>query len=185
MTAEGDCMSDPLLISEEFVFVIDTNSSSDFGSHLCAYCTGLCDEDTHSTGCSNMFYMEMELDDDGEETALDKNPFSESVVDKEMGDVVSPWGIWLNRNWGQDDEGNFAKLTPENYGTYTFPAPFSIGIFFGVEPTIEQIEIIKERAAKFFAKMWPNMEENLDKKPVEIEGFRLIKHTKYGEERPL
>ena len=49
----------------------------------------------------------------------------------------------------------------------------------------EQIEIIKERAVAFFVKMWPKMKENEDKKSVQIEGFRLIKHTKYGEERPL
>lgn len=178
-------MAEPILISEEFTLVIDTDGYvDDFGSHLCAYCTGFCDEESN-TGCSDMFYMEMGLDDDAHETALDKNLFRDSIVDKEMGDVISPWISWLSRNWGSDEEGNFAKLTPDNYGTYTFPAPFSIGIFFDVEPTIEQIKIIKERAVAFFVKMWPKMKENEDKKPVQIEGFRLIKHTKYGEERSL
>jgi len=186
-TIEG-IMSDPILISEDVFFVIDTDSHvDDFVSHLVAYCTGLTNEEDEDNGCSNMFYMEMDIEDDEEGTAFDKNPFNEYIVDKPTGSegAYSPWGFWLSRTWGENEKGDYAKLTPDNCNEYGFPAPFSCCIFFDVEPTIEQIEIIKERAEKFFVKMWPNMKENTSGKEVKIEGFRLIQHKKYGEEKSL
>lgn len=178
-------MSEPILISEKYILVIDTNSHvGEFGSQLCAYCTGFDDE--HSDpGYANMFYMEMELEDDEEGLALDKNPFGDSILEEDDGEGTFAWSYWLSRNWGMDEQGNFARITPDNYGNYSYPAPFSLGIFFAVEPTIEQIQIIKDRAAKFFTAMWPKMKENEDKSEVTIEGFRLIRHTKYGEEKSL
>ena len=178
-------MPEPLLISEKYMLVIDTDSHvGEFGSQLCAYCTGFGDEDC-DPGYSNMFYLEMDIEDDGEELAIEKNPFSESILEEECSEGTYAWSYWLSRNWGMDDQGNFGRITPENYGNYSYPAPFSFAIFFAAEPTIEQVQIVKERAAKFFTEIWPKTKENEDQKEVKIEGFRLIKHTKYGEEKSL
>jgi len=178
-------MSEPILISEKYMLVIDTDSHvGEFGSQLCAYCTGFDDEDG-DPGYANMFYMEMGLEDEGDELALEKNPFKDSIVEENDGEGSFAWSYWLSRNWGTDDRGNFGRITQDNYGNYSYPAPFSFAILFWVEPTIEQVKIIKERAVKFFAEMWPEAKENYAQKEVKIEGFRLIKHTKYGEEKSL
>jgi len=178
-------MSEPILISEKYMLIIDTDCHvGEFGSELCAYCTGFNDEDS-DPGYSNMFYMEMGIDDDGDELASEKNPFNGSIIEEDDGEGSFAWSYWLSRNWGMDEQGNFARLTPENYGNYSYPAPFSFAIFFGVEPTMEQVQIIKERAAKFFIEMWPKAKENENQREVKIEGFRLIRHTKYGEEKSL
>lgn len=186
-------MSEPILISEKYMLVIDTDFHVDeFGSQLCAYCTGFNDEYS-DPGYSDMFYMEMGIDDGADDflLAIEKNPFNGSVIQEAVegpsytleGD--KSWGYWLSRNWGIDERGNFGRINKDNYGNYSYPAPFSFAIFFGVEPTLEQVQIIKERAAKFFNEVWPKAKENEDKRKVKIEGFRLIKHTKYGEEKCL
>jgi hypothetical protein len=178
-------MTEPILISEKYMFVIDTDSYvEEFGSQLCSYCTGF-DDECSDSGYAHMFYMEMGLEDDEDELSIDKNPFKGSIEEENGEDGSSAWNYWFNRNWGIDDQGNFGRITPENYGNYTYPAPFSLVIFFESEPTDEQIQIIKGRATKFFSEIWPKSKENEDQKKVEIEGFRLIKHTKYGEEKFL
>lgn len=178
-------MNEPVLISEKYMLVIDTDSNcSEFGSALCAYCTGFDDENA-SVGYADLFYLEMDIDDDGEEMAIEKNPFNGYILEEEMADGTSAWSYWLNRNWGIDEKGNAARITPENYGNYIHPAPYSLAIFFDIEPTEQQVQIVKERATKFFAEMWPKAKENEQKKMTKIEGFRLIKHAKYGEEKTL
>ena len=82
----------------------------------------------------------------------------------------------MNKKYGYNAEGNYALLTEENFEDYNFPAPLSVGIFFEEKPEDEQIQIIKQRALKFFENIWES------KKPVVIEGFRLIIHTKYGQD---
>lgn len=195
-------MSDSILISEEYILVIDTNTNAQFSKALCAYCTGYgsevgdlkedCGGDLEQQ-MSDMFYMEMGLEDDDSpkgRVALQKSPFYESIVDHrdEYGDY-SPCSIWLNRNYGCNEAGEFAKLTDENFSDYDQPAPCSVGIFFGVEPSTDQIKIIKERAVKFFKEMWPKLTGNkalgISSQQVEVEGFRLISHKKYGEEKEI
>ena len=67
-------------------------------------------------------------------------------------------------------------MTEENYGDYNFPAPFSVGIFFGQEPTQEQLDLLKKRSKEFF---------NISDIKANVEGFRLIKYTKYAEEKNI
>lgn len=189
---------DPILISEEYILVIDTNAdSTEFSQHLCAYCTGLMgevgdevDEDCFEQKMSDMFYMEMGIDDDESskgKIALQKNPFYEVIEDRKDEDGnYFPYCVWLSRTYGSNENGQYAKLDESNYGEFDLPAPFSTGIFFGVEPTDELIKIIKERAVKFFKDQWgPLLEKIGAKNEVNVEGFRLISHKKYGEEREL
>lgn len=176
-----------MLINEEFILVIDTDSESlDFAHKLCAYCTGFTREDDTDQQFSDMFYMENGIEDDDSpkgKTCDQKNIFYESITDrKDESEVYSPCCVWLNRNYGCHIETNeYAKITEENYADYDLPAPFSVGIFFEVEPTAEQIKIIKERSVKFFADVW----QKISGKKVTVEGFRLIVHKKIGEEREI
>lgn len=158
-------MNNRILISEDYIFVVDTDSfSEDFVDHLTSYCTGFNAET----------YNEMKYIDLFQEQ-FDQNPFKDLIENKELGDILSPCCIWLNRNYGTDEDGNFAKLTEENYQNFNFPAPFSVGIFMN-EPTEEQINLIKTRTKEFFEIYEPK---------VNLEGFRLIKHVKYAEEKDL
>jgi len=181
-------MSEPLLISEEYVLVIDTDQyAGHFLEDLAAYCTGFVGECEKGRACSDLFYMEMGIDDDGwpkGKLADEKNPFHGFVGDRqdEVG-YWSPCSLWLSRTHGTDGNGNYAVLTEENYDIYKYPAPLSVGIFFDVRPTDFQIELIRDRAAKFFESVYPKMDKD-DSKPsqVKLEGLRLICHKKYAEE---
>lgn len=158
-------MSEPILISEDYIFVIDTDSfSEDFVDHLTAYCTGFNSETYNEMKYIDLFQEKFEI-----------NPFEELIESRELGDILSPCSIWLNRNYGVNEDGDVAKLTKDNYEKFSFPAPFSVGIFMN-EPTEEQINLIKTRTKEFF---------DLYEPKVNLEGFRLIKHTKYAEEKDL
>lgn len=175
-----------MLIDEEFIVVIDTDSESlDFAHKLCAYCTGFNREDDADRQFSDMFYMETGIEDDDSpkgKTCDQKNIFYESIIDHKEEDVYSPCCVWLSRNYGCHIQTNeYAKITKENYVDYDMPAPFSVGIFFGVEPTAEQIKIIKERSVNFFTNVW----QKLSGKKITVEGFRLIIHRKFGEEKEI
>jgi len=174
-----------ILISEEYSFLIDVNCETySFAKKLCAYCTGFSSEDETDQKFSDMFYMENGIEDDESikgKTCLQKNPFYGSIADrKDENDVLSPCSVWLNRNYGCNELGEIAKLTDENYSDYDLPAPASVGIFFDVEPTEDQIKIIKERAVKFFD-IWQKMTNE----KVIVEGFRMISHKKFGEEKEI
>lgn len=176
----------PILISEEYSFIIDTNAESyDFAKKLCAYCTGFLSEDESNQKFSDIFYTEMSLEDDDSprgRVSDEKNPFFNCIIDRrDSSDVFSPCSVWLSRDYGSNEEGEYSKITADNYSDYELPAPFSVGIFFDVEPTAEQIGIIKDRAVKFFSEMWLE----ISKETVKVEGFRLISHKKYGEEKDL
>lgn len=162
-------MSDPILISENYVLVIDTNNESyDFVQKLCAYCTGFYSEKETDLQYCDMFFEETNYDDK-------ENPFRDFIGDQlsEEG-VYSPCSVWLNKNHGSNEAGEYAKLTETNYDEYDYPAPFSMGIFFDQEPTEKHIKIIKERSVKFFKEVW--------KEKIEVEGFRVISYKKYAEE---
>ena len=171
-------MGDAILLSKEFILVIDTNSPScDFFSSLCAYCTGFDQESATDHSMVDKFYEEMDIEEGvSVSNNYSKNPFYDFVIDKinHEGDY-SPCSIWLNKRYGCNEKGEYSLLSEENYNNYSFPAPMSVGIFFDQEPEAENIDLIKKRARQFFQNFW-------SKSVVEVEGIRLIVHTKYGEE---
>ena len=174
-------MSEPVLLYKEFIFVIDTNSHKhDFCKELVAYCTGFVHEGSVTSKYSEAFYDEMNLCDETSKGlfAEDKNPFSGYIVDREddCGEL-SPCCVLLNKNYAINDEGDAKQLEEANYDEYCYPAPFSVGIFFDKYPEQSQIEILKSRAIKFFKEVWIWPHGS-----VGIEGFRIIVHSKYGEE---
>jgi len=176
-------MSDPILISTEYILVVDTDSFSDpFAKKLCAYCTGFLDETESGLEFSDLYYLEEGIEDDESpkgKVADEKNPFYGFInqhLDEEH--IYSPCCTWLNKRYGYNTNGEYAILTEENYDNYNFPAPLSVGIFFDVPPNSDHISKIKERSLAFFDKFW----FEITGKRVTIEGFRLIIHTKYAEE---
>lgn len=173
-------------ISEEFILVIDTDSDThSFYKQFGAYCTGLVSEEETDFQYSDLFYLELNIEDDVKKTAIEKNPFYGLIYDRqdETGSW-SPYSVWPSRIFGMHDASqeepvfNYSRLTENNYHLYDQPAPFSIGIFFDYKPETELVEIIKERAVRFF-------NEHCSLKNVGIEGFRLISHEKFAEEYAL
>lgn len=153
-----------VLMEENFIFVVDTNSFVDsLINAFSAFCTGFSHESYLDQ--TNFILFDQEFPE---------NPFQDYIVDRELDTGYSPCCVWLNRKWGIDSNGNYEQLTEENYSKYENPAPFSIGIFFGIEPTKEQVLILKDRAKIF-----------LDQYKIKIEGFRLIKHSRFAEESNL
>ena len=180
--------NNPVLISTEYTVIVDTDSVSyDFAKPLCAYCTGVVDEEDEGRELSDLYYAEQGIEDDESprgRVADEKNPFYGFVAQRlDQDTVYSPCSVWLNKNYGCNASGKFARLTEKNYDEYNFPAPLSVGIFFDVEPKPEHIQTIKERATKFFDKVWPKLKDGSS--PVKVEGFRIIVHTKYGEEKTI
>jgi hypothetical protein len=176
-------MNREVLLSTEYIFVIDTDSYSDhFAKKLCAYCTGFHDEKNNGREMSDVFYIEENIKDDDSpkgKVAEEKNIFQGFVSNRlDEDQIFSPCCVWLNRRYGYNAEGKYALLTRNNYQEYNFPAPLSVGIFFDQHPQREHIAKIKQRAFKFFREVW---KKNNPKSPlVKVEGFRLIRHTKYG-----
>ena len=174
-----------MLISKEYTLVIDTNSyAHKFYKELCAYCTGMIDETNEAKDYSDMFFEDFDLDDDNNHVAEEKSIFYDLISSKidDVG-IYSPCCVWLNKRYGINPEGEYTLLSSDNYEEYNFPAPLSVGIFFDVEPTEQSVLIIKQRAEKFFKEIWSNKFPG--NKPVSIEGYRLITHTKHGEETEL
>lgn len=173
----------PVLISKEYILVIDTNSFSDsFAKDLCAYCTGFADEKENGINYANLFYRDQFIEDDESpkgKVAEEKNIFYGIMGNKLDEDgIYSPCSIWLNDKYGYNADGECALLNEENYDEFNFPAPLSVGLFFDDIPDENQIQLIKSRAFKFFEEVYPKINQD---KQVKVEGFRLITHTKYGE----
>ena len=167
-------MSDPIFLYKEYILAIDTDRYAfDFLRKLVAYCTGYSYESSISTEYSDIFYNDLEIDGLAKE---EKNPFYGYIIDREdeLG-ALSPCCLLLNKKYGINDSGGYAVLDQDNFDQYSSPAPFSVGIFFDQEPLSEQIDLIKNRARNFFKKIWKS-------DTVNIEGFRLIIHSKYAEE---
>lgn len=177
-------MDNSVLLSTEYILVIDTDYYAyDFANQLTAYCTGVTDDEDTGKSFADLFYSEMHIDDDESprgKTAEEKNQFHEFVTHRSEDNYFTPCSVWLNKKYGCNDDGKYAVLTQENYDEYSMPAPFSVGIFFGTEPTSELIQIIKVRSKKFFSEKY-----SIENKRVNIEGFRLIVHTRYGKELSL
>ena len=170
-------MSEPILLSKEHIVVIDTNTPSfDFVRLLCAYCTGYEHEANKLQEMSELFYEETKLEG--------KNPFDGFIEDRlDDENFYSPCSVMLNKKYGCDGNGNYAVLEQSNFSNFNYPAPLSVGIFFAEDPTVEQLQIIKSRALKFFEKVWPK--KSGSDQQVKFEGMRLITQTKYGEEKIL
>ena len=179
-------MNNPILISTEYTLVVDTDMYSEcFAKKLCAYCTGFVDETESDLDFADLFYLDEGIEDDKSsmgKVAEEKNLFYSIISQRFDEDQnYSPCCIWLNKRYGYNASGNYALLTEENYDEYNFPAPLSVGIFFEFEPDSYHISKIKERAVKFFDDVWLKFSG----KKVTIEGFRLIVHNKYAEEKTL
>jgi hypothetical protein len=178
-------MSESILISTEYTLVIHTDGFSDaFAKKLCAYCTGFVDETDTDLEFSDLYYLEENIEDDESpkgRVADEKNPFYGFVGQRlDEDQIYSPCCVWLNKRYGYNANGEYAVLTEKNFDEYNFPAPLSVGIFFDMAPEPEHISKIKERAVKFFEKVWPKLNDGAKK--VTVEDFRLVIHTKYGEE---
>lgn len=169
-----------ILLSTEYVVVIDTNSPSfEFAEDLSPYCTGFESENSKDFFLVEKFYETLNIDlKASNREKMEQNPFHTYVVDKMNQDgYYSPCTVWLNKKYGCNSYGEYAELNENNFESFPMPAPFSVGIYFEREPTEEHLRIIHERAIKFFKHEW--------KKPVNVEGIRLITKTIYGEERTI
>jgi hypothetical protein len=179
---------EPVLLSTEYTLVIDTNSFSyAFAKKLCAYCTGFTDEEDEGREFADLFYLDEQIEDDESpkgKVADEKNPFYGYVNQRlDENQVYSPCCVWLNKHYGYNASGEYAKLTAKNFNEFNFPAPLSVGIFFDVEPQPEHVKIVKDRVLMFFEKIWPKVKDGSEQ--VLVEGFRLITHTKFGIETDL
>jgi hypothetical protein len=169
-----------ILLQQEYVVVIDTNKPSfDFATQLCAYCTGHDDENSKDHTMVDKFYDQvMPHFSDNLKDRIRDNPFCGFLTDKmDQYGFYSPCTVWLNKNYGCNDEGEYDILTENNFDNFSLPAPLSVGFFFENEPNSELLALLKNRINKFFAEEW--------KSPVRFEGMRLITKTLYGSEREI
>lgn len=176
-------MTEPVHLSTEYILVIDTDSPAfGFAKDLCAYCTGYESEDSKSLAMANQYFLDLGLEDpksDYGRILFEKSIFYDAIADKrDDEDKYSPCTVMLNKRYGCDDAGNYQLLDEKNFDQFSQPAPLSVGIFFYIEPTKEQVALIRQRAMQFFKNVW-------QEKKVVVEGLRLIVQTKYGEERVL
>ena len=171
-------MDNSVLLSCEYIVVIDTDKPSfEFANDLVAYCTGYEHEKSTDDSFAKKFLDEVVgKDDDNLKSRLQSNPFYGFVYDKmDQEGFYTPCSVWLNKNFGCSNSGEYARLTKENCDSFMMPAPLSVGIFFENEPTEQHYELLKERAIKFFKH---HLKEN-----VRFEGIRLITQTRYGSEK--
>ena len=175
------------LLYAEFDLIIDTNHDASFYRELCAYCTGITNENDDAQKYADLFYLDLGLEDDESlrgKSAEEKSPFFNYLRHVEIMEddyVMSPSSMMLNKRYGANEDGEYAVLTEENCEEYSGVAPLSVCIFFDLEPTAKQIQTIKDRTQKFFTDIWPKLSED----KVEVEGFRLITRTHYGQEIEL
>ena len=187
MSEGGATMIDPVLLYSEYDLIVDTNQASwGFYNELCAYCTGFTDSEENGKEYSDVFYLETGIEDDESprgKVADEKNPFFDCLRFGEHEGFETPFSVMLNKRYGANEHREYAIVTEENCEEFSEVAPLSVAILFDLEPTQKQIQIIKERATKFFNEVWPKL--NLTKDKVELEGFRLITRTHYGQETVL
>ena len=181
-------MSEPVLISEDYMFIIETDSfAGHFAEDLCAYCTGYIGENGKGREFSDLYYMEMGISDDDEtgELADEKNHFYGYIGDRQTEEGYwEPFALWPSKKYGCNTQGQYSVRTESQtfYDDYPFPALFGICIYFNEMPQKEHMETIKERAVKFFEQVYPKVAKEGRNKNVKIEDFRLVCHKKYAEE---
>lgn len=121
---------------------------------LCGYCTGYSSESFADLFYCDAYYKDLNITED-------QNPLRELIEDRVDEDGNNnPCAPFLSRSCEENES--------------VFSAPLAVGIFCRQKPTEEQIKLIEERAAKFFAEIYL--------KPVTITGTRLLRETVYSEE---
>lgn len=172
-------MEESILLTKEYVLVLDTNSPSfEFANQLCAYCTGYGHEKSTDDSFVDMFYEDVVSHLAKSNDKIQENPFNGFVTDKmDQDGFYSPCTVWLNKKYGCNEDGDYGILTEENCERFSLPAPLSVGIYFENEPNEDHVSLIRKRAIKFASEFW--------KKPFKFEGMRLITKTLYGSERNL
>ena len=156
-----------VVISREYVLVVDTDQPATFADELTAYCTGLYAEyaSPRVKEIAELYYSSQNLD---------VSPFRDYLTAKQNSDGDwTPGAVWANRRYGINAASETAVLDETNYGDYDALAGFSVGIYL-TEPLPEELlKTFKDRAAAFL------------KGKAKVEGCRLITHTRTGSEVQL
>jgi hypothetical protein len=170
------------LVSEGFIVIVETNQyAGKFERELTAYCTGIVGECEVGRDMSNLFYRDMDISDDEEDAPDPLCADQKSVFYGFMGDrqddhgVWRPCSIWANPRYGCKHNGSYAVLTDDNYREFNFPAFLGVAIFFEVKPHKQHIDIITERAKKFFAEIYP---KSGGTEGVVVERVRLLREVR-------
>lgn len=170
------------VIGEGFTVVIETNQyAGSFERELAAYCTGVTGEDEIGQDVANLFYRDLNIEDDEEDVADPKLAYEKSIFHGFLADrqddngVWRPCSIWPNPRYGCNSNGEYAVLDEENYEQYNFPAYLGVAIYFEVKPHQKHLDLIKERAIQFFNEVYPSLAED---KPIPvIERVRLLREV--------
>lgn len=161
---------------ESYVLLIDTDKkAADFHREMTAYCTGMVGECETGRQLSDVFYLELGIED-GQLLADEQNPFNEFIVSRPDEGCWRPSAAYANPKFMETSNGDIEPLTEDNYQDSVRPAYTSVGIFLDEPLSKPLLEIIKERATKFRGIYQPN---------VQILGFRMLKETRTVEEVTL
>ena len=151
---------------EHLLFVIDTNRyAGEFEREMCAYATGQIGECGVGRVEAEKAKKEISAEVESLEAII-------RLVSDEHG-CHRPVGVFPNPKYRNAGHEKYALLTKNNQKRYSYPAYFSVAIYFDKKPSNELIKIIKERAQKFAD----------DQDPViKIENFRFLeKYTTFKE----
>lgn len=155
-----------------YLFVIDTNTyARNFEREMCAYVTGQIGD--CGFGGAEAALAQQEIPD----AVMQLEDLIEQVPDEHG--VERPVAIFSNPRYGNNGLGIHALLTDENRAQYSWPAMFSVAIYFHTLPDHELLEVMKERARAIAAR---GVGFEGHKETIAIEGFRLLEqHTTYKE----
>jgi hypothetical protein len=174
-----------ICISEHKIFIVDTNKPmQSVAAALCAYCTGFVSEDEEEVVASLADEANEEWEDQEK-----KNPFLDLIIEQYNDEKWRAYSVWPSRLWGANEQGDYALVTSDNYTEYSYPAGNSVGIYFQLLLNEEMpqvlLDILKERATRFFLEKYPKLLYDESLKDVKIEGFRLVSHIKTAREIQL
>lgn len=163
-------------LTEGFAVVIETDQyAGRFERELTAYCTGFVGECEAGRELSDLFYRDFDISDDEDFCADEKNPFRGFIGDRQ--DDTGTWrpcSVWMNPRYGCKSDGTYSLLNEENYSEYNFPAFFAVAIYFEVKPDKSLLDIITDRAKKFFDEVYPEIHAE----PIaSIERIRLLRQV--------
>lgn len=148
-----------------YLLVIDTNRyAGNFEREMCAYITGQIGDCAVGKKQAERAKQEIPQIISTLEDLIEQVPDDHGCR--------RPVSIFPNPRYGNDGHGKHAVLTAENKDKFSWPAYYSVAIYFHTLPQTEVLKILEERALKF-----AQQEEH-----ITIEGFRLLeKHTVYKE----
>lgn len=157
---------------DHYLFVIDTNIyTGNFEREMCAYITGQIGE--CDVGEENAELAKQEIP----ELVAQLEDLVELVTDEHG--CARPVSIFPNPRYGNDGDGNHTLLTDDNREQFSWPAYYSVAIFFHSIPDSGLLDIMKERARNIATR---GVGLKGYEQKVEIEGFRLLEqHTLYKE----